>query len=52
MKIKKPPKTWVYISLAIAIAALLVFTGLLSLGISPFWIMTVAYAVLAIGMLT
>jgi len=51
VKVTPPTRTVLYISIAAAVIALLVFSGTLSIAASPFWLMTFAYAVLLAGVL-
>ena len=52
MKLSRPSEAFFYISVALAIIAVLVFTGVLALQIAPFWLMTAAFGVLLIGVTT
>lgn len=52
MKITAISDTIFYIAVGLAALALLVFFGVLSLNIAPFWIMTAAFGILVVGMLT
>lgn len=49
MRLTPPKQVVFFISLVLAIIGLLVFTGTISLGVDPFWIMAAAYALLALG---
>ena len=51
MKLTRPSEAVFYISAALAVLAIIVFADVLSIDIQPFWIMTIAYAVLAFGVL-
>ncbi len=52
MNLSRPSNALFYISVALALLAILVFTGTLALNIAPFWIMTAAFGVLLIGVIT
>lgn len=52
MKLSRPSNAVFYISVILAILAVLVFTGAVSLNIAPFWIMAAAFGVLLIGVIT
>lgn len=49
MKLTPPTQVVFFISLVIAIIGVLAFTGTVSIGIEAFWIMAVAYVLLALG---
>lgn len=49
MKLTPPTQVVFFVALVIAIVGLLIFLGTLSVGISAFWVMTIAYVVLALG---
>jgi len=49
MKLSRPSNSIFYISVGLAVLAILVFTGTLSLNIAPFWIMTAAFGILGVG---
>jgi len=49
MRINKPSRSVFYISLALAILALLLGLGVVSLGLSAFWTMAIAYLILFLG---
>lgn len=49
MKLTPPTQAVFFISLVIAIIGLVAFTGTVSIGIEAFWIMAVAYVLLALG---
>lgn len=51
MRLTRPSNALFIISVVLAILALLVFFGTLTLEISPFWIMTAAFGVLTVGVL-
>ncbi|HUU96853.1 MAG TPA: hypothetical protein VM487_14030 [Phycisphaerae bacterium] len=51
MSLSAPTQVVFIIAIVIAILALVVFFGVFSIGISSFWIMTVAFVVLAVGCL-
>jgi hypothetical protein len=49
MKTSKPSQAVLIISIVLAVLALLVFTGTLSLDVPPFWLAMGAYIVLLFG---
>lgn len=49
MRVNKPSRSVFYISLAIAILALLLGLGVVSIGLSAFWTMAIAYLILFLG---
>ena len=49
MKLTPPTQAVFLISAGLALLALLVFTGSLSISVSAFWLMAIAYLLLAIG---
>lgn len=51
MSLTRPSNALFIISVVVAILALLVFFGTLTLDLSPFWIMTAAFGILTIGVL-
>lgn len=52
MKLSRPSEAFFYISVVLAIVAILVFTGTVALQVAPFWLMTAAYGVLFVGVVT
>jgi len=52
MNLSRPTETFFYISVGLAVLAFLVFGSVLSLNIQPFWIMTAAFVVLLISVVT
>lgn len=52
MRLSRPSEAFFYISVVLAVLAVLVFTGTIALGIAPFWLMTAAYVVLLVGVIT
>jgi hypothetical protein len=51
MKLKRPNRTVFIISLVLVLLAFLVFFGIVSILVTPFWIMVVAFGVLVLAML-
>lgn len=49
MRITKPSRSVFYISLILAVLALLLELGVVSLGVSAFWLMAIAYLILFLG---
>jgi hypothetical protein len=51
MSLSAPTQVVFIIAVIIAVLALVIFLGVFSIGVSSFWIMTIAFVVLAAGCL-
>ena len=49
MKLTPPTQVVFFIALAIAVIGLLLFLGTFTLGIEAFWVMAIAFVLLALG---
>jgi len=52
MNLSRPTRTFFYIAVGLAVLALLIVGGVLSINLQPLWVMTAAFVVLLISVVT
>lgn len=52
MNLSRPTRTFFYIAVGLAVLSILIAGGVLSLNIQPLWVMTAAFGVLLISVVT